>query len=103
MTGDVLYKRGFSHSYIRCLTPGEVDYVMREVHEGVREPFRSMFTDSQVNTSWILLAHCVDGHPVLCKGTQSYVRECDKCQRFSNVMRQPMEELKPMSIPYLFA
>ena len=32
---DILYKRGFSHSYLRCLNPEEVDYVMREVHEGI--------------------------------------------------------------------
>ena len=32
---DVLYKRGFSRPYLRCLGPDEADYVMREVHEGI--------------------------------------------------------------------
>ena len=32
---DVLYKRGFSRPYLRCLGNEEVDYIMREVHEGV--------------------------------------------------------------------
>ena len=32
---DVLYKRGFSRPYLRCLVPNEVDYVIREVHKGV--------------------------------------------------------------------
>ena len=32
---DILYKRGFSRPYLRCLIPEKVDYVMREVHEGV--------------------------------------------------------------------
>ena len=32
---DVLYKRGFSRPYLKCLIPEEADYVMREVHEGV--------------------------------------------------------------------
>ena len=32
---DVLYKRGFSRSYLRCLGPEEADYVIREVHEGI--------------------------------------------------------------------
>ena len=32
---DVLYKRGFSRPYLRCLGNEEVDYVMREVHEGI--------------------------------------------------------------------
>ena len=30
---DILYKRGFSCLYLRCLNLEEVDYVMREVHE----------------------------------------------------------------------
>ena len=34
---DVLYKRGFSRPYLRCLIPEEADYVMREVHEGICE------------------------------------------------------------------
>ena len=32
---DILYKRGFSQPYLRCLSHDEVDYVMREVHEGI--------------------------------------------------------------------
>ena len=31
---DVLYKRGFSQPYLRCLAPDEANYVLREVHEG---------------------------------------------------------------------
>ena len=32
---DVLYKRGFSHPYLRCFIPDEADFVMKEVHKGV--------------------------------------------------------------------
>ena len=32
---DVLYKRGFSRPYLRCLGTEEADYVMREVHGGI--------------------------------------------------------------------
>ena len=35
LLGDVLYKRGFSQPYLRCLSHDEADYVMREVHEGI--------------------------------------------------------------------
>ena len=31
---EVLYIRGFSQPYLRCLAPNEVNYVLREVHEG---------------------------------------------------------------------
>ena len=32
---DILYKRGFSRSYLKCLVPEEAEYIMREVHEGI--------------------------------------------------------------------
>ena len=31
---EVLYKRGFSQPYLKCLAPDEANYVLREVHEG---------------------------------------------------------------------
>ena len=34
---DVLYKRGFSRPYLRCLGNEEGDYVKREIHEGIYE------------------------------------------------------------------
>ena len=33
----VLYKRGFSLPYLRCLDKLEAEYVMKEVHEGICE------------------------------------------------------------------
>ena len=32
---DELYKRGFSQSYLKCLNPGDAEYVLREIYEGV--------------------------------------------------------------------
>ena len=32
---DVLYKRGFSRTYLRCLSHDKAYYVMREVHKGI--------------------------------------------------------------------
>ena len=37
LLNDVLYKRGFSQPYLRCLSPDEANYVLREVHEGAFE------------------------------------------------------------------
>ena len=31
---EVLYKRGFSQPYLRCLALDETNYVLRKVHEG---------------------------------------------------------------------
>ena len=37
LLNDALYKRGFSQPYLRCLSPDEANYVLKEVHEGACE------------------------------------------------------------------
>ena len=94
---DVLYKRGFSHPYLRCLSPEEADYVMREVHEeicGNHSGSRSLVHKLiQVGYYW----------PIIQNDTQTYVKTYNKCQKFSNVIRQSTEELTPMTALWPFA
>ena len=93
----VLYKRGFSRPYLRCLVNEEADYVMREVHEGIcgnHSGSRSLVHKLvRVGYYW----------PTMQKDAEAYVKGCDKCQRFSNIIRQPTEELAPMTAPWPFA
>ena len=37
------------------------------------------------------------------KDAQAYDQSCDKCQMFSNLIRQPSEEMTPMTAPLPFA
>ena len=37
------------------------------------------------------------------KDAEAYVKTCDKCQRFSNIIGQPTEELTPMTALWPFA
>ena len=37
------------------------------------------------------------------KDAQTYVKTCDKCQKFSNLIKQTSEELTPMTAPWPFA
>ena len=94
---EFLYKRGFSRSYLRCLGPEEADYILREVHEGIcgnHSGAQSLINKLiQVGYYW----------PTMQKDAQTYVKACDKCQRFDNIIRQPPEELTPMTAPWTFA
>ena len=94
---DVLYKRGFSRPYLRCLGNEEADYVMREVHKGICENH----SGSRLQVHKLVRA----GYywPTMQADTEAYVRACDKCQRFSNIIRRPTEELTPMTAPWPFA
>ena len=94
---DVLYKRSFSRPYLRCLGNEEADYVMREVHEGIyrnHSGSRSLVHKLvQVGYYW----------PTMQKDAEAYVKTCDKCQRFSNIIGQPTKELTPMMAPWPFS
>ena len=78
---DVLYKKGFSRPYLRCLVPKEADYVMREVHEGVRRNH----SRSRLLVHKLIRA----GYywPTMQRDVHAYVKASDKCQRFGNLIR----------------
>ena len=94
---DVLYKIGFSLPYLRCLSHEETDYVMREVHEGI------CGNHSGARSLVHKLIRAKYYWPTMLKDAQAYVKTCDKCQRFSNFIKQLSEELTPMTAPWLFA
>ena len=97
MIKDVLYKRGFSRPYLRCLGIEEADYVIREVHEGI-------YGNHSGSRSLVhKLVRAGYYWPTMQKDTEAYVKTCDKCQRFNNIIRQPTEELTPMTALWPFA
>ena len=97
LISNVLYKRGFFQPYLRCLSHNEADYVMREVHEGI------CGNHSGARSLVHKLIRAGYYWPTMLKDAQAYVKACDKCQRFSNFIRQPSEELTPMTAPWSFA
>ena len=90
---DVLYKRGFSRPHLRCLGNEEADYVMREVHEGICRNHSG--SRSLVHK----LVRAGYYWPTIQADAEAYVKACDKCQRFNNIIRQPTEKLAPMTAP----
>ena len=94
---DVLYKRGFSQPYLRCLGMEEADYAMREIHEGIYK------NHSGARSLVHKLIRARYYWPTMLKDVQAYVKSCDKCQRFSNFIKQLSEELTPMTAPWPFA
>ena len=94
---DILYKRGFSRLYLRCLVPNETDYVMREVYEEV------CGNHSRACSLVHKLVQAGYYWPTMHKNAQSYVKACDKCQHFSNIVRQPSKQLTAMNALWPFA
>ena len=77
---DVLYKKGFSRPYLRCLISEEVDYVMREFHEGVYK------NHSKSRSLMHKLIWAGYYWPTMQKDAIAYIKACDKCQRFANLI-----------------
>jgi hypothetical protein len=97
LLGGTFYKMGFSRPHLRCLSPEEANYVIREVHEGVcgnHSGARALAHKlTRAGYYWSSLLH----------DTTQYVKTCDKCQRFANVPRVPPEEITPITSPWPFA
>ena len=70
---------------------------MREVHEGI------CGNHSGARSLVHKLIRAGYYWPTMLKDAQAYVKSCDKYHRFSNFIRQPSEELTPMTAPWPFA
>jgi hypothetical protein len=93
----VLYKRGYSHPLLKCLSATEAHYVMREIHEGV----------CGNHSGGRVLAHKAmrAGYywPTMGKDSVEFVRSCDKCRWFARIMKNPPEKLNSVLSPWPFA
>ena len=97
LMNEVLYKRGFSQPYLRCLAPHEANYVLKEIYEGAcgNHSGARFFIHKVVRAGYYW--------PTVQADVKAYVKVCDQCQRFSNIPRQPSEYLTPMMAPWPFA
>ncbi|CAL8117166.1 unnamed protein product [Prunus armeniaca] len=97
IVNGALYKRGFSLPYLWCLTIEEGNYVLREIHEGIRGN----------HSGALSLAHKAirQGYfwPSFHTDAQAFTQKCDKCQRFANIPQLPAEPLTAMVNPWPFA
>ena len=91
LLNEVLYKRGFSQPYLRCLSLDEANYVLREVHKGACE------NHSGVKSLIHKVVHAGYYWPTIQANAKAYVKVCDQCQRFSNILRQSSEYDKPQT------
>ncbi|GKV50913.1 hypothetical protein SLEP1_g57592 [Rubroshorea leprosula] len=92
-----LYKRAASMPLLRCLTPYEAEYAVREVHEGVCGMHIGGRTLARK-----LLRH---GYywPTMVEDAQNYVKKCPTCQFNADDIHMPGEMLSSLASPWPFA
>ncbi|XP_024043643.1 uncharacterized protein LOC112100085 [Citrus clementina] len=93
----VLYRRGFTLPFLRCLHDEEADYVLREIHEGIcgnHSGARTLaFKALRQGYFW----------PTMHQNTKRMAKNYKTCQSFSEVPAQPPEKLTTMTSPSPFA
>ena len=93
LIGDILYKKSFRGSYIRCLNNMKTQYVLTKLHEGVCGNHAGGQT----------LAHHAHSQgyywPTMKQGAANYVKRCDQCQRHAPIPHMPFDDLNPVTSP----
>jgi ribonuclease HI len=93
----ILYKMGFTLPLLKCISTEEGNYVLREIHEGICESHSGarVLAHKAVRAGFYW--------PNMYKDSTGIVKNCDKCQRFGNITKQPPEELSAISSPWPFS
>ena len=81
MVNETLYKRGFTLPLLKCVSPEEGNYILREIHVGICENHSG---------SRVLAHKAVRAGfywPDMNKDLMAMIRNCNKCQLFANITK----------------
>jgi len=83
---EILYKRGYSEPLLKCLSKTKAEYVMKEIHEGVciNHYGGRILVHKAMRAGYYW--------PSMSKDSARIVKHCDKCQRFSRIMKTSPEK-----------
>jgi ribonuclease HI len=94
---DKLYRRGLSDPLLRCIGENEVDYILREVHEGIngQHPGGKSLAKKILRAGYYWSTMQQDA--------KDHVKKCDTCQRHADMILAPPKPLNTLSSPWPFA
>ncbi|KAK4400259.1 hypothetical protein Sango_1132000 [Sesamum angolense] len=96
MIDGELYKRGFSQPFLKCLTPDEGNYVLREIHEGI--------CGNHLGGKALAGKSLMQGFywPTMLGDAHEVVKRCRACQEHANVNHRPAALMRPLESPCPF-
>ena len=88
-----LYKRGFFAPILKCITGRDVDYVLKEVHEGV--------CGNHIRARALAGKFLRQGYywPTMLRDATDLVRKCKICQEHAKISHLPSEPLTSVISP----
>ncbi|XP_025625973.1 uncharacterized protein [Arachis hypogaea] len=86
-----LYKCGFSQPLLKCVEPGDTEYILREIHEG--------YCGHHVRGKTLAQKIIKAGYfwPTIIRDSIQLVKSCDKCQRHANIHQAAPHQLSTIS------
>ncbi|GJT75887.1 reverse transcriptase domain-containing protein [Tanacetum coccineum] len=96
MINGTLYKKSFLGPWLRCVGPLQANYVLREIHEGscsMHSGLRSVVA-KVIRTGYYW--------PTMHMDARNLIRKCNDCQIHRSVIRNPQQNLTPITSPWLF-
>ena len=93
LDGEILYRRSFDGTLLRCLDEKEIGQALEEVHEGICATHANGHTMAKqmqrFGYFWLTME----------KDCMTYVRKCRKCQIYSDKINAPPKPLFNMTSP----
>ncbi|GKF09747.1 reverse transcriptase domain-containing protein, partial [Tanacetum coccineum] len=96
MINGTLYKKSFLGPWLWCVGPLQANYVLREIHEGscsMHSGPRSVVA-KVIRTGYYW--------PTMHMDARNLIRECNDCQIHRPVLRNPQQNLTPITSPWPF-
>ncbi|GKA17829.1 reverse transcriptase domain-containing protein [Tanacetum coccineum] len=96
MINGVLYWKSFLEPWLRCVSPIQAEYIVKEIHEGscsMHSGPRSVVAKAiRSGYYW----------PTMHKDARNIIRKCDDCQTHRPVPKNPHQKLTPITSPWPF-
>ena len=91
-----LYKRGFFTPFLKCIAGEDIEYVLREVHEGI--------CGNHIGARTLARKVLRQGYywPTILKDATDLVKRCRICQEHAKISRLPSEPQTSITSPWPF-
>ncbi|XP_057785414.1 uncharacterized protein LOC131002940 [Salvia miltiorrhiza] len=94
--GDQLYKRSFTHPFLKCLAPEEAQFALKEIHQGCcgNHGGHRDLTKKIIRAGFYW--------PGISKESKAFVQKCEACQKHAPKINIPGEEMGIMHAAHPF-
>ena len=96
LTEGVLYRKSYLQPWLKCVTPEEGSYILRELHEGI--------CGNHVGPRVLAKKGMLAGYywPTIFRDSAELVTRCKPCQLHASIHHAPTQEMIPLHSPWPF-